>query len=646
MKTKAALLTLLCCLSAAAGAQDLDFFDFERASLEDILDIRTRAASRLEFQAREAPGIVTVLTREELRNSGARDLIDALRLVPGLSFGVDVEGLLGLGVRGNWAHEGKVLVLVDGQRYNEPFFGTPQLERVPVEQVERLEVIRGPGSAVYGGSAGLAVIKITTRGYKSLNGAQAAAAFGLTARGAAERRLTLALGGPLDDGGLTAQLTAAAADRGDRRYTDFSGGSYDMKGAADMESRVVNIGFRSGGLSGRLIADQFRTTQRDHYDGTILARPMARNFDAYFAEVKRDFAPSETLTLTPALNYSWQRPYNGYDPVEYPRDKSSRYVKGTLTGAYASGERSRLSGGAELSLDEAFLDPRTTPAWYFKTGGKYVHYYNAALFAEAVTETELGVLSAGARYDRHQKFAPAFSPRLAWTKALERWHLKAICSGAFRAPGIDNLDSDSRLRPEKTFTKELEAGYKPGGDLYLSANLFDTRIKDPIVFYVDGAGQHYGNYGETGTRGFELAAKLKKWWGYGDLSWSHYAAHGNHVDFYNSGGSGALLAFARNKFALNSSLKVTESFSVNPSAVYYAGRRGYAASGVHRRFGDAMLADLYLRRTGLLRGRLEAGLGVYNLFNTAFSYLQPYDGGHAPLPALSREYRLSLTGRF
>lgn len=646
MTAKAALLALLCCLPPAARAQDLEFFDFERASLEDILDIRTRAASRLEFQAREAPGIVTVLTREELRNSGARDMIDALRLVPGLDFGVDVESLLGLGVRGNWAHEGKVLVLVDGQRYNEAFFGTPQLERIPVEQVERLEVIRGPGSVVYGGSAGLAVIKITTRGYKAINGAQAAAAYGFTENGAAERRLTLALGGPLDDGGLTAQLTAARADRGDRRYADASGGSYDMKGASDMESRVVNIGFHSGGLSGRLIADQFRTSQRDHYDATILPRPAARNFDAYFAELKKDFPLSEGLTFTPAVNYSWQEPYNGYDPVEYPRDKSSRYVKGTVNALYAAAERTRVSGGAEISLDEAFLDRRTPQAWYFKTGGKYVHYRNTAVFAEAVTETGLGALSAGARYDRHEKFAPAFSPRLAWTKALERWHLKAICSGAFRAPGIDNLDANLDLKPEKTFTRELEAGFKTGGDLYLSANLFDTRIKDPIVFYVDGTGQHYGNYGETGTRGFELAGKLKQDWGYGDVSWSHYAARGNRVDFYASGGSGALLAFARNKFALNASFKLGADFSVNPSVAYYSGRRGYDASGVRRRFDDALLANLNFSRAGLLGGRVKAAIGVYNLFNTAFSYLQPYDGGHPPLPALSREYRGSLSYRF
>jgi outer membrane cobalamin receptor len=116
-------------------------------------------ASRLDFTARQAPGIVTVITREEIINSGARNLMDVLRLVPGLDFGVDVESSLGLGVRGNWAYEGKILVLVDGQRYNESFFGSAQLERISPEQVERIEIVRGPGSAVYGGFAELGVIK-------------------------------------------------------------------------------------------------------------------------------------------------------------------------------------------------------------------------------------------------------------------------------------------------------------------------------------------------------------------------------------------------------------------------------------------------------------------------------------------------------
>jgi len=641
-------LALLCLLPAAASSQesDLDFFDFERASLADIIDQRTGVTSRLEFAARQAPGLVTVLSREELRHSGARSLADALPLVPGLEFAVDVEGNIGLGIRGNWAHEGKVLVLVDGQRYNEAFFGTAQLERISIEQVEKIEVIRGPGSVVYGGSAGLGVVKITTRGGKSIDGSAAAASYGLMTRGGKAGSFNFAYGRHGAGSELTAQLYLAAADRSDRRYTDFQGGSYSMRGNSDLESRNVNLGYRKGGYSARLIADQYRTTQRDHYDDSVLPRPMDRNFDAYFAEFSREFSPADGLTFTPSLNYSYQEPYKGYDATYYPRDKRSQYIKGTVNAVYAVSSRMKLSGGAELSADFAELIPPTTAYWFFPGGKRSVDYGNSAIFVEGVAETGLGTLSAGARYDKHEKFAPAFSPRLAWTRVLEIFHLKAIYSRAFRAPGIDNLAANPALKPERTSVAELEAGFKPGEDLYLTAGVFDIRIDEPIVFYVEGGTQKYGNYGETGTRGLELTGRVKKAWGYATLTYSHYVAYDNEVNFYNSGGSGALLGFARNKVTLNSSFKVAENFSVSPSGVFYSGRRGYYASGATKRFDDKLVAGVNFLRDGLAGGRLSLGLAVHDIFNSGYSYIQPYNGAHSPLPAPSREIRAKLDYKF
>jgi outer membrane cobalamin receptor len=641
-------LALLLALSTEAAAQetDLDYFDFERASLADILDRRTSVASRLEFAGREAPALVTVLSREELQHSGARNLVDALLLVPGLEFGVDVEGNLGLGIRGNWAHEGKVLVLVDGQRYNEAFFGTAQLERISIEQVEKIEVIRGPGSAVYGGSAGLGVVKITTRGAKALDGASAAAAYGAMSRGGRGGSFNLAYGLPAAGAELTAQLYLAGADRGDRRYADFNGGAYNMRDASDLKTRNLNLGFKRGGYSARLIADQYRTTQRDHYDDTILPRPLARNFDAYFAELSREFTLNESLSVTPSLNYSYQEPYHGYDAVYYPRDKRSQYLKGTVNAVYAVSPRAKLSGGLELSADFAELASPTTAFWYFTGGKRSIDYGNSAIFFEGVAETLLGTFSAGARYDKHEKFAPAFSPRLAWTKALDFCHLKAVYSRAFRAPGIDNLDANPDLKPEKTSVAEVEAGFQPASDFYLAASVFDIRIDKPIVFYVQNGAQRYGNYGETGTHGLELTARVKKDWGYATLGYSHYAAYDNKVAFYSSGGSGALLGFARNKVTLNSSFNVSRNFSVNPSGVFYSGRRGYYAAGAARRFADKLQANLNFQLDGLAGGKLSLGLGVFDIFDSGYAYLQPYNGAHSPLPAPSREVRAKLNYKF
>lgn len=631
----------------AVATGELDFFDFERASLEDTLNLKTGVASRLDFSAREAPGIVTVITREEILNSGARNLIDVLRLVPGLDFGVDVESNLGLGVRGNWAHEGKILVLVDGQQYNEHFMGTSQLERINPEQVERIEIIRGPGSVIYGGFAELGVIKITTRSARSINGTEAALSYGYMAKTYGDRGANLAFGKTAEDFELSAQASSADSNRSDRRYTDFNGGSYSMENASEIHSRNLNIGFSNQGVDVRLIADMYRTTQQDGWADKILPRPLDRDFNAYFAEVNREFRPSENLTLTPAFNYTYQQPYNGFDATYYPRDKSDYLSKWSLTANYSASDRARLSGGAEFAQDQAMLADSTPALYYFKGGKKHVTYNNSAVFAEGVMEYPAGMFSAGARYDKNEGFDAAFSPRLAWTKVFDRLNLKAIYSRAFRAPGIDNLDANPDLQPEKTTVVEFETGYKFTDSLFLSANVYAMRITDPIVFFTATATQTYVNSGPTGTNGVELTARVKKNWGYCDLTYSYYTAPDNHVAAYDAGAdSHSLLAFARNKVTLNSSVKVTPGFSVNPSAVYFGDRRGYYAAGLTRRYSDLVLANLNLVFRNFLNGRMELDLGVFDLFNSGYSYLQAYDGGHSSVPGPSREVRTRLAYKF
>jgi outer membrane cobalamin receptor len=96
--------------------------------------------------------------------------MEVLRNVPGFEFGLDVEGVVGLGIRGNWAHEGKVVLFIDGQEMNESLYSTLQFgNHYPVEHIDRIEIIRGPGSALHGGFAAYAVINIITRTPKSGN---------------------------------------------------------------------------------------------------------------------------------------------------------------------------------------------------------------------------------------------------------------------------------------------------------------------------------------------------------------------------------------------------------------------------------------------------------------------------------------------
>src|SRR5262245_58403857 len=142
------VLVVLLLVTSLAGAEEPvpKKKDVRELSLEELLDTPISVASKAQARtARETPGVVTAMTREEIHASGARDLLEVLQLIPGFSFHSDVEGVVGAGFRGMWGHEGKVLLIVDGIELNELLYSTnPFGGHVPVQLIERVEVIRGP----------------------------------------------------------------------------------------------------------------------------------------------------------------------------------------------------------------------------------------------------------------------------------------------------------------------------------------------------------------------------------------------------------------------------------------------------------------------------------------------------------------------
>lgn len=121
-------------------------------------------ASQSVSDLREAPSAVTVFTAEQIQILGVRDLMDLMAFVPGFEVTQDFGNVRNLNIRGNSSGEGKILLLVDGHILNETSFGFAAIgQRFPIYLIERVEIIREPGSASYGGFAGLAVVSITTK---------------------------------------------------------------------------------------------------------------------------------------------------------------------------------------------------------------------------------------------------------------------------------------------------------------------------------------------------------------------------------------------------------------------------------------------------------------------------------------------------
>ena len=140
-------------------------------SLDDFLATQFDVATKKGQTVREAPGVITVISRDEIAALGARDLLDVLLMVPGFVPAADASGSISAGFRGLWANDGRQLVMVDGQEFNDRFYTNVRMNnRFPIDQIERIEIIRGPGSVIYGGYAEMAVINIVTRNPDTQNG--------------------------------------------------------------------------------------------------------------------------------------------------------------------------------------------------------------------------------------------------------------------------------------------------------------------------------------------------------------------------------------------------------------------------------------------------------------------------------------------
>jgi iron complex outermembrane receptor protein len=152
---------LACGQATQAPAKDLT-----GTSLEDLMNVEVTTASRKEQKLSEVPAALFVITPEDIRRSGARNLPDVLRMVPGLDVAQINASNWAISVRGfNGQFANKLLVLVDGQAVYTPLLGGANWDtlNVPLEDIERIEVIRGPGGTVWGANAVNGVISVITK---------------------------------------------------------------------------------------------------------------------------------------------------------------------------------------------------------------------------------------------------------------------------------------------------------------------------------------------------------------------------------------------------------------------------------------------------------------------------------------------------
>ena len=227
----------------------------KRMSFEELMTVEITSVSRTEESLREAAAAVAVVTPERIRRSGATTLPDALRLVPGLHVGEQTSSTWAVSSRGfSSINSEKLLVLSDTRSIYTPLFSGVNwsVQDYLFEDIERVEVIRGPGAALWGSNAVNGVINITTRSARDTHGTFVEAGAGTFDRAWLEARY-----GDETSGGVNYRVYG--------KYLDRDATSAPTLTTEDSWN-LGHVGFRTDFDRGA--QDSF-TVQGDAYDGDV-----------------------------------------------------------------------------------------------------------------------------------------------------------------------------------------------------------------------------------------------------------------------------------------------------------------------------------------------------------------------------------------
>ncbi|MEY4767676.1 MAG: hypothetical protein RL637_315, partial [Pseudomonadota bacterium] len=328
-------LILFCMLIGYVSIAISQHTDDDQALIQEIANLKEaygyiQSTSKLLSPQETAPGIVSVITEEEILNSGARDLIDILRLVPGLDFGTDIINTVGLSMRSNWVYEGGLLLLIDGIEMNERRYGTTQFGfHYPIDHLKKIEIVRGPGSVLYGGFAKLGVINLITKNAKDYSGASIIGRYGQMQRGQGHKQFSLYAAQKENeyfDWNISGQM--ANAHRSDRIYTDSNFQSLDMADHNISNNLFVNLGVNYQNLSMRFLFDDHKVENNDGV--STISDKLVKNFRTYDFNLKYQRQLTDDLQINAKFDYSNQVPWSVTEKI----DGQSRYTVGILSQRY------------------------------------------------------------------------------------------------------------------------------------------------------------------------------------------------------------------------------------------------------------------------------------------------------------------------
>ncbi|MEW6679137.1 MAG: TonB-dependent vitamin B12 receptor [Pseudomonadota bacterium] len=439
-------------------------------ALETIIVTATRTARTAD----ETLVPVTVITRRDIERSQAQSVADLLSGQPGISVANNGGQGKATSVFLRGTNADHVLVLVDGVKIGSATTGTAAFQDIPTELIERIEIVRGPRSSLYGSEAIGGVIQIFTR--KGGGSPQPAFSIGGGSHGTWQGSAALS-GGAGSGGWYSLGLSAIDTDG-----FNACNGKPSPGGAGCFTNEPDKDGYRN--LSGRLRAgwrfgngteaevNWLRARGDNQYDGTTTnaSESMQQVLGASLS-----FAPSTIWRASLRASQSQDDSDNFKDGVFKSRFNTRRDL-------FSWQNDIDLAKGQQLVAGVDWQDDHITSSTAYAVTSRS----NTGVFAQYLAELGGHDVQLSARRDDNEQFGARTTGGAAWGYGLTPdLRLTASYSTAFKAPTFNQLYypgfGNADLRPEQSRSLDVGINGKTGAGRW-SLNLFETRVTDLIGF--------------------------------------------------------------------------------------------------------------------------------------------------------------------
>lgn len=629
----------------------------EKLLLQEIPSVYS--ASKYEQKVTEAPASVSIVTADEIKKFGYRTLADILRSVRGFHVTYD-RNYSYVGVRG-FAPPGdyntRLLLLVDGQRINDnvydmAFVGTEFV--LDVDLIERVEIVRGPSSSLYGNNAFFGVINVITKRGRDLQGAEISGEAGSydTYKGRLSYGRTLPWG---LEGVLSGSFYTSNGQR--LFYKEFddpasNNGVAENSDDDQFYSIFGKLSWRDFTLEGALSSRE-KGIPTGAYE-TVFNDPRSRTTDEQgYIDLKYEHNFGTQWSVMARLAYHHYY-YSGnylydYPPITLNKDKGvGEWWGGELQVTTRALPRQTLTFGTEyrynLHQDQKNFDPDPFAVYL----DEHRDSQNWALYVQdSIMLFKSLSLNLGVRYDHYDSFGGTTNPRLALIyNPFALTTVKLLYGTAFRAPNAyerfytasDGQKANPGLEPETITTYELIVEQYLGEHLRGTAAAFAYKLDNLITFHTDPKDgvRVFDNVEEITAHGLELELEGK--WASGLMGRLSYT----YQETKNEQTGRRLTNAPRHLAKFNLSVPLYQDKLFSGLEMQYTSARKTRAGGEAKGF---LVTNLTLFSQHVLKG-LEVSASIYNLFDVHYGDPGSEEHRQEVIPQDGRAFRLKLTYGF